>query len=164
MVPSTVNIMMWRLRQKRLASLCNLFYRGISIDSLCCYLCKNSPESEEHLFGLCEVFRSLLNSFAGWWGVDASLVISIDSLFSWGYHLGFKGKVLTVFNTALSALCWVIWKLRNSIAFPSGEKTSNDWIGMVQCLSTFWLNTRGKMIRKLNWIGWCCNPLLEISM
>ena len=162
-VPSKVNIMMWRLRQMRLASLCNLFFRGISIDSLCCFLCKNSPKSEEHLFGSCNVFRSLLISFAGWWGADVSLVNSLDSLFSWGCNLGYKGKLLVVFNTALFALCWVVWKLRNALAFPSGDKISSDRFGMVQSISLFWLNTRGKLKIPLSWFGWSCNPLQEIS-
>ncbi|KAJ9560595.1 hypothetical protein OSB04_005755 [Centaurea solstitialis] len=151
-VPSKVNIMIWRLKQKRLATLCNLFYRGISIDSLCCFLCKSCPESEEHLFGICTIFRAILISFASWWGVDASLVNSSDSLFSWGCNLGFNGKVLIAFNTTLYALCWVVWKLRNSIAFPSGDNPSSDHIGLIQSLSLFWLNSRGKFIqaRELN--------------
>ncbi|GKD07621.1 RNA-directed DNA polymerase, eukaryota, reverse transcriptase zinc-binding domain protein, partial [Tanacetum coccineum] len=58
-VPIKVNILSWRIGQKRLPTRLNLDHRGIDLDSLLCPFCNEDQESELHLFGACEVASSL---------------------------------------------------------------------------------------------------------
>ncbi|GKD88941.1 RNA-directed DNA polymerase, eukaryota, reverse transcriptase zinc-binding domain protein [Tanacetum coccineum] len=58
-VPIKVNILSWRIGQKRLPTRLNLDHRGIDLDSLLCPCCNEDQESEVYSFSACEVASSL---------------------------------------------------------------------------------------------------------
>ena len=150
--------------QERLSTCSNLTKRGIIMISEFCPLCNDTFESENHVFLSCQITSPLLIDFCNWWGASISGPTSLHALHSWGSSLGLKGNKLTGFRTAVYALCWCIWKFRNSKVFQRPYHCSLDIIGESESLAFFWLNSRGKLGRKLNWVNWISSHLDAIPV
>ncbi|GJW67195.1 RNA-directed DNA polymerase, eukaryota, reverse transcriptase zinc-binding domain protein [Tanacetum coccineum] len=57
LLPLKVNIFIWRTTNKRLLTRANLDYRGIDLDSVCCPMCDDAIETEDHIFVSCPIAK-----------------------------------------------------------------------------------------------------------
>ena len=163
-VPSKVNIMVWRLMLKRLATKSSLAKRNIHLDCSYCVFCGYVLECKEHLFINCPLSSLLLGEIKNWWHLNSPCPKSVNDLFLWGSTAGLKGKKLLAFNTVLFSFCWSIWDYRNNRIFNKKSVSFVFLLNNLRSLSFFWLNVRGKLGRKLNWFNWCCDPLMETAL
>ncbi|GJX86493.1 retrovirus-related pol polyprotein from transposon TNT 1-94 [Tanacetum coccineum] len=66
-LPSKVNILTWRISNKRLLTRVNIDRRGIDIDSIRCPICNGDFKSEDYLFVSCviaiEIWKNILDCF-----------------------------------------------------------------------------------------------------
>ncbi|KAJ9538427.1 hypothetical protein OSB04_031160 [Centaurea solstitialis] len=150
-VPAKVNILVWRLMLKRLATKLNLAKRNIHIDSYSCAFCGFELESEEHLFISCPLASSLLADIKIWWNLNSPSPNSVNDLLLWGSSTGFEGKKLLAFNTVLFAFCWIIWDYRNNRIF---NKKSASFVFLLNqlrnCGSGIGRVTKNLLIRYFN--------------
>ncbi|GJW85689.1 (E)-beta-ocimene synthase, chloroplastic-like protein [Tanacetum coccineum] len=96
-VPSKVNILSWRIGQKRLSTRLNLDHRGIDLDSLLCPCCNEDQESELHLFGACEVASSLWEAVFSWWGLTRPPMDIVKNILLAAFSMSLQPKVLVNF-------------------------------------------------------------------
>ena len=116
-VPSKVNIMVWRMMLKRLATKENLVKRSIPVDNSFCVFCGYGLECEDHFFMHCPLSALLLVEIKKWWNLITPCLNSLNDLLCWGSTEGLNGKRLLAFNTVLFYFCWIVWDYRNNRIF-----------------------------------------------
>ncbi|XP_077242381.1 uncharacterized protein LOC143882877 [Tasmannia lanceolata] len=103
-----------------------------------CSLCMEDGESIDHLFIHCKVEREIwgliLDRFGICWIFPNSI---LELVLSWDF-VPWKKKGKLLWKLCLIALCWVIWKERNSRVF-NGVAKSSYWLFMkIIALVIFW--------------------------
>ena len=134
------------------------------MDSSFCVFCGYGLECEDHFFMHCPLSALLLVEIKKLWNLNTPCITSLNDLLCWGLTEGLKGKRLLAFNTVLFCFCWIVWDYRNNRIFNKKSASFVFLLNHLRSLSFFWLNVRGKLGRKLNWINWCCDPLLEVPL
>ncbi|XP_074304872.1 uncharacterized protein LOC141639712 [Silene latifolia] len=118
-IPPKISVMLWRLAHNIMPTNDNLLSKRVPVESVC-QLCRNSPETEEHLFRSCEIAQHVwkasalgINSIANpstpfiSWIADFVVYLHRQSLASAKYWL------LLCFCCVFQA----IWTARNSVLF-----------------------------------------------
>ncbi|GJY72047.1 RNA-directed DNA polymerase, eukaryota, reverse transcriptase zinc-binding domain protein [Tanacetum coccineum] len=72
-----VNILVWRIMNKRVPTWINLDKRGIDRDSVRCPLFDDDIETEDHLFALCSIAKDVWKEVMAWWKISSVLVTSV---------------------------------------------------------------------------------------
>ena len=80
-VPFKIWILFWRAQLDGLPTLENLANKGILLNSTICVLCKEQPESGEHLFVKCKITKEIRKSVNRWWNVLKEDCSSIQEVF-----------------------------------------------------------------------------------
>ena len=163
-VPSKVNILVWRLRFKRLATKSNLVKRNIQVQNSYCVFCGHTLECEEHLFINCPLSSLLLAEIKKWWNLNSTCPNTINDLMAWGSTVGLKGRNILAFDTVVFSFCWIVWDYRNNRIFNNKLVSFVFLLNQLKSLSLFWLNVRGKLGKKLVWVNWCGDPLSEVYL
>lgn len=79
-IPSKVNILLWRARLERLATLKNLSDRGIKVTSFMCPICLSKEESKNHLFLEWSIGKEVLAILYNWWSEISVTSSSMEDL------------------------------------------------------------------------------------
>ncbi|GJU97481.1 RNA-directed DNA polymerase, eukaryota [Tanacetum coccineum] len=62
-----INVFAWRARLDCLPTRCNLFNRGVIMDSSLCPLCGLVPEDSHHVFFRCNLVKIIFRRICRWW-------------------------------------------------------------------------------------------------
>ncbi|XP_074274110.1 uncharacterized protein LOC141597542 [Silene latifolia] len=114
-------IMLWRIAHNILPTTDNLLAKNVQVDPEC-HLCRNSPETEEHLFRSCSITQHLWKSSA--LGINALANPSI-SFTNWiadfisYFHRQSKVSNLNSLCLYFCCVLQAIWTTRNSVIFRS---------------------------------------------
>jgi hypothetical protein len=137
--PSKVNAFVWQLLHGRVPTRNNLATRRI-IDisgDLSCALCGEAMESEQHLFIYCEIAMLLWMEILGWLEVPFILPHNLFSLFH-GVMRASSAKMRKGLVMICNAVCWNIWRCRNSILFDNGSMSVAELVEAVKVSSWKW--------------------------
>ena len=116
-MPLRVKVFMWVTLRNCILTEDNLRHRGWSGDDKCPFC--GREETVNHLFISCSVARLLWNILKCAFNLtdipdDLDLVMRI-----WAKTFGKEERGLVLMGT--SAICWTIWKLRNSVVFDNNR-------------------------------------------
>ncbi|XP_071727958.1 uncharacterized protein [Rutidosis leptorrhynchoides] len=81
LVPSKVEIFVWRARRRRLAVLSKLDKKGIDLLSVLCPICAQDVETVEHSLVLCNLALDVWEKVSNWWGLGAFTNLRINEIF-----------------------------------------------------------------------------------
>ncbi|KAJ9549144.1 hypothetical protein OSB04_021687 [Centaurea solstitialis] len=162
LVPSKVNITVWKAQHHRLATFSNLAKRGIISEPKTCPFCSHEIETENHLFAECPLARSLLMEIGKWWKLTPPRG-PLENILNWGTSANMKGNNLQVFTAIIHIFVWQIWCSRNEIVFSSKRSSLSRLFLLVQGLSYSWINARGGRKFKISWQNWCSTPMYRSS-
>ncbi|XP_071728006.1 uncharacterized protein [Rutidosis leptorrhynchoides] len=117
LVPKKIEIFVWRARQSRLPTLCELNRRGIDLDSLLCLVCGNVIESVEHALFKCELSVKIWRCIFQWCIEPIPRDLNFQSMLQ-GKRIGLNPNDTS--NT-WQAIEWTtahaIWSNRNQVVF-----------------------------------------------
>nr|GEV76829.1 RNA-directed DNA polymerase, eukaryota, reverse transcriptase zinc-binding domain protein [Tanacetum cinerariifolium] len=85
LLPSKVNILTWRVSNKRLPTRSNLDSRRIDLDSTRCRLCDNDIKTEDHVFVYCPIATDTWKVVYTWWELIAVDAVSVQGRGGGGY-------------------------------------------------------------------------------
>ncbi|XP_071740950.1 uncharacterized protein [Rutidosis leptorrhynchoides] len=136
---------------------CNLFARGVDVNTLTCPVCSNRNESRDHVFFCCSLADEVWHNIRIWIGCNLPSFLSWEEFHSWieASHLASasKNKICAITVTLL----WVIWRFRNGIAFNEPFCTRNNIVDLIKYFAYRWLKHRGQLVS--NWNLWLLSPL-----
>ncbi|GJY89742.1 RNA-directed DNA polymerase, eukaryota, reverse transcriptase zinc-binding domain protein [Tanacetum coccineum] len=118
-LPAKVNILVWRIMNKRVPTRVNLDKRGIDLDYVRCPLCDDDIETEDHLFALCSIAKDVWKEVMAWWKVSGVLVTSVDDAALLSDGVPILPKLKKPFDVAVNTTLWHLWNFRNNAIFSS---------------------------------------------
>ncbi|GKE07349.1 RNA-directed DNA polymerase, eukaryota, reverse transcriptase zinc-binding domain protein [Tanacetum coccineum] len=156
MLPSKVNILLWRVMNRRVPTRINLDMRGIDLDTLRCPVCDDDLESEDHIFAKCciavDTWRGVL-----WWHIPGITITSLEDVLSLDGRVPLESKFHHYFDVVVGTTVWYLWSFRNKVTF-SQKRPRKDLIFNDIKLSAFtWISSRNKNVSH-SWLEWLCNP------
>ncbi|GJU53281.1 RNA-directed DNA polymerase, eukaryota [Tanacetum coccineum] len=146
-IPIKINVFAWRARLDRLPTRCNLFNRGVIMDSSLCPLCGLVPEDSHHVFFQCNLAKIIFHRICRWWDlhwVDVSTFVDWNA---WFATIRLSSKLKLMFEGVFYVAWWHIWAFRNhsifdevpprrSVIFDDIVSRSFTWCGS-RCFSSF---------------------------
>nr|KAJ0199817.1 hypothetical protein LSAT_V11C600332230 [Lactuca sativa] len=162
LVPGKVNILAWRTSHKRLPCMENLYKIGISSSDLC-QMCHEATESVDHIFVGCPISKEAWAQVCNWWRLLGNYPSNCMELLKCKESLGGHNRLERIHEAIMLGFLWVIWRYRNNKSHRSNQTTGSKFTlpFEVQSLSYLWINARIRKGRKLRWLEWCCDPILE---
>ncbi|XP_071728879.1 uncharacterized protein [Rutidosis leptorrhynchoides] len=111
LVPSKVEIFVWRARRRRLAVLSELDKKGIDLHSVLCPICGQEVETVEHSLVLCNLALDVWEKVSRWWGLGAFTNLSINEIFmgNSSVHMSEAGR--KIWQATLSSESYIDKKL-----------------------------------------------------
>ncbi|KAJ9538095.1 hypothetical protein OSB04_030828 [Centaurea solstitialis] len=143
-IPSKVNIFLWRVLNKRLATRDNLQKRGVTITTDLCPLCMSTSENMDHVMVSCsttKIASAILSNWINWWPVNE---INIEDWWRKVQRSGADKTQKQVSWVIGAAFLWSIWEQRNRKAFNGEFKNEQAICRDVQFLSFDWIRSRAK--------------------
>nr|GEW25818.1 hypothetical protein [Tanacetum cinerariifolium] len=114
LLPSKVNILAWRIANKRLPTMANLDKRGIDLDSVLCSMCNNDIETESHILVSCP------NPYGKTFLLGGRFQILIEVLLRmsfFGRSCTFGQRLTIFFDVTVNTTMWSFWNYRNKVIF-----------------------------------------------
>ncbi|GKC38739.1 RNA-directed DNA polymerase, eukaryota [Tanacetum coccineum] len=141
-LPSKVNIFLWRLALDRLPNRWNLSSRGLDIPSISCPMCNSHVESSSHTFFECTVASGLWSLIRNWCEVSIPSFNSFEHMSSWlqSRHGSKQGNHRL--SVIFASFCWWIWRYRNSVTFSPHPMRKSDIFDNIRMFSFSWLSHR----------------------
>ena len=112
---------------------------------------------EAHIFFDCFIAKSLIILIAKWWNIPHTGNM-MESIFSWGEANNLKGDRLHIFKVIILTYFWQIWKTRNEMVHDKNRLSLERMFILIQRLTFFWVNSKKKLKRSLDWGSWVCSP------
>ncbi|XP_071718244.1 uncharacterized protein [Rutidosis leptorrhynchoides] len=127
LVPSKVEVFVWRARKRRIAVLAELDKRGVDLHSVLCPICNQDVETVDHSLVLCSLAFDIWEQVFKWWGLGNFSNLSIGEIFlgNLSIHITDLGK--KIWQEVEWTCGYLIWKNHN-------HKVSRTSIGMRQLL------------------------------
>lgn len=138
MLSSKVNILFWRVMNRRIPTIINLDWRGIDIDNVCCPICDDEFELEDHIFAKCCIAMDTWRDVLLWWHISGITITSLEDLLSLADRVPLETKFHQYFDVEVRTTLWHLWIFRNKVS--SSQK----------CLP-------------VSWLEWLCNPCNSFS-
>ena len=82
----------------------------------------------------------------------------LESIFSWGEANNLKGDRLHIFKATILTYFWQIWKTRNGMVHDKNRLSIERMFILIKSLTLFWINSKKKLNRSLDWARWVCFP------
>ena len=145
------NIHLWRSLRNSLATMDNLFVRGVVLPSVDCKLCNAKPESLNHIFVDCssaKLVSAHLSQWVEWWPTNATNVTGL-----WTHiDQGSTNKVQRNVRRLLAAtFFWALWKQRNGKVFGGPGKSEKELSEEIKLIAFDWIRYRAHFGRLLLW-------------
>ncbi|GJW90055.1 RNA-directed DNA polymerase, eukaryota, reverse transcriptase zinc-binding domain protein [Tanacetum coccineum] len=156
MLPSKVNILLWRVMNRRIPTRINLDMRGIDLDTFRCPVCDDDLESD-HIFAKCCIAVDTWRDVLLWWHIPGITIISLEDVLSLADRVPLESKFHHYFDVVVGTTVWHLWSFRNNMTF-SQKRPRKDLIFNDIKLSAFtWISSRNKNVSP-SWLEWLCNP------
>jgi hypothetical protein len=138
-----VSAFVWQLLHGKIASKENLALRGIidENDDISCVLCGEEKESVLHLFLYCEIAMLVWTEVFFWLDIPLILPQNLFSIFHSLLEAGGK-KLRNGLLMIGAAVCWTLWRSRNSLLFENGSGTVFDMVEAIKVSSWKWWLSR----------------------
>ncbi|GKE49671.1 RNA-directed DNA polymerase, eukaryota, reverse transcriptase zinc-binding domain protein [Tanacetum coccineum] len=105
-LPAKVNILLWRIMNKRVPTRVHLDKRGIDLDSVRCPLCDDDIETKDHVFALCSIAKDVWKEVMAWCKVSGVLVTSVDDAALLSDRVLILPKLKKPFDVAVNTTLW----------------------------------------------------------
>ncbi|GJV73513.1 RNA-directed DNA polymerase, eukaryota, reverse transcriptase zinc-binding domain protein [Tanacetum coccineum] len=161
-LPVKVNILMWRIMNKRVPTRVSLDKRGVDLDYVRCPLCDDDIEIEDHLYALCSIAKDVWKEVMAWWMVSCVLVTSVDDAALLSDRVLILPKLKKPFDVAVNTTLWHMWNFRNNAIFSSKCSRKELLLNDIKLSSFNWFSSRNKKA-SLNWIEWFSDPCNTLS-
>jgi hypothetical protein len=150
----------WQLLHGRIPTRENLVARRIieADGDITCALCGEEKESELHLFVYCEIAMLVWSEIFFWLDVPFCLPQNIFSIIHCLLDAGGK-KSRQGMSTICAAVCWNIWRCRNSILFDNGSGSVMELVEAIKISSWKWWLSRSSAANCLLY-EWRAEPRL----
>nr|KAJ0187389.1 hypothetical protein LSAT_V11C900461260 [Lactuca sativa] len=162
LVPGKVNILAWRVSHCRLPCMENLNKLAISSSDLC-QMCHEATESVDHICVGCPIAKEAWAQVCSWWRLLGNYPNDCRELLNCKESLRGHNRLEMIHEAIMLVFLWVMWRFRNNKAHCS-NLNSGSRLALaleVQTFSHLWINARNRKGRKLRWLEWCCDPILE---
>ena len=144
--PPRAQLHIWFLLHGKLNTKVRLYRFGVKgIDDDRCVLCKEEPESIEHLFFGCKISSSLWYSCCERWNISMCLPNQLKAcLLSW---LGtpFRDHEKRFWTTMFYVISWSIWDIRNKVSFQNFNPIWEVEKKQLFCRLESWMKGRGQV-------------------
>ena len=133
-IPLKIKVFMWLVKSNAILTKDNLSKKGWQGDQTCSFC--STPETIEHLFFGCAMARYC-------WSL-VSIVIGADcrpSSFSqfWVWAAKYMPHHKKIFMVGLAAICWALWRTRNSICFEDKKcRSPTEIICLASSFLSYW--------------------------
>ncbi|KAJ0876108.1 putative RNA-directed DNA polymerase [Helianthus annuus] len=126
-LPKKVGVVSWRAVKERLPTRVALANRGIAVQSPACIICREYPETSEHLLVSCEYAQVIWQIVFQWCKSHSIFAFSLKDILD--AHIQFAGskKKKKVFHAICQVTIWSLWNMRNEFMFAGKEKQSATW-------------------------------------
>ncbi|GKB51228.1 RNA-directed DNA polymerase, eukaryota, reverse transcriptase zinc-binding domain protein [Tanacetum coccineum] len=105
-LPSKVNILTWRVLNRRLPTRVNIDRRGIDIDSIRCPICDGDLESEDHLFVSCVIAVEIWKNILDWWGISNVGINNLYDVINLADRVPLEPKHSNFFEVVVQTAIW----------------------------------------------------------
>jgi hypothetical protein len=156
--PSKVSAFVWQLLHGKIATKENLAYRRI-IDvngDISCVLCGEENEADLHLFLYCEIAMLVWMDVFFWLDIPFIFPQNLLSIFHCLLEAGGK-KLRNGMLMIGAAVCWILWRSRNSLLFENGNGTVFEMVEAVKVSSWKWWLSRSAAVSCL-FYEWRAEP------
>lgn len=158
LIPSKVNVFIWRIRKSFVPCYLHLAMRCISLPSVCCPICKSHFEDVNHAIIQCSMAAAVWKSILSWCGLLDLFLWEIDDFFSHEVLEKVSSSARPVLQAIFCTMAWVIWKSRNKVVKEQKLWCVLESISKVHILTYLWLSTRKKGTVG-SWVDWFLCPL-----
>lgn len=117
LIPSKVNILMWRIMLDRIPTRDNLRKREIDIDSVLCPVCGKDIETSRHLMFECDVAEEVWRFLERWWSFPFHIHKTMEDMVVGIRSTNLHGKVKKVLEAVFFTGCYSLWCFRNRLIF-----------------------------------------------
>lgn len=156
-LPSKVNVFIWRLFLDRLPFKINLSKRGLDIPGILCPICFIGVDSITHLLFQCSVGVDLCGMVCRWWDISPPVCYSLIDWADWFDNLKVSNMVRTTFQAIWFSKWWILWRFRNSVLFDQHPMKKRELFDMLRSMSFLWIKNRSKNFR-ITWSDWMQSP------
>ncbi|GJY83743.1 reverse transcriptase domain-containing protein [Tanacetum coccineum] len=153
LLPIKVNILTWRVMNRRIPTRTNLDRRGIDLDSVRCPLCDEDLESEDHIFVSCEIASGIWKDILHWWNFSGISITHLEDVISLSDHVLLEIKFLNYFDVVVQTTIWHLWIFRNKTIFSQKRPQKSLLLNDIKLSSYTWITSRKKK-NSLSWIDW----------
>ncbi|KAJ0443306.1 putative RNA-directed DNA polymerase [Helianthus annuus] len=152
-IPKKVGIVAWRAEKERLPTKDALAKRGITVQSSECIICRNYPETSEHLLVSCEYAQIVWQIIFQWCKSHPIITFSLKDILESHKQFGGSRKKKKTFHAVCQITIWSLWNMRNELMF-SGKSTSvTNLVEEIKSKSFLWIKNRSKN-SELTWDQW----------
>ncbi|GJU71560.1 zinc finger, CCHC-type containing protein [Tanacetum coccineum] len=117
LIPLKVNILAWRVSNKRIPTRYNLDRRGIDLHSTRCPVCDNDIETEEHLFVKCPIAIASWKMVFSWWQLVDIPLSNRGDVLTMAERTPMTKAQKKFFDAVVNTTIWAIWNYRNKVIF-----------------------------------------------
>ncbi|GKA50704.1 RNA-directed DNA polymerase, eukaryota [Tanacetum coccineum] len=137
-IPIKINVFAWRARFDRLPTRCNLFNRGVIMDSSLCPMCGLVPEDSHHVFFRCNLAKIIFRRICRWWDLHWVDVSTFADWNAWFATIRLYSKLKLMLEGVFYVAWWHIWAFRNHSIFD--EVNNLQWtLASVPCIKALQL-------------------------
>ncbi|XP_071708765.1 uncharacterized protein [Rutidosis leptorrhynchoides] len=148
-----INVLIWRMRLRRLTTKLNLLAKGMEFDNGFCCVWANGLEDDLHLIKKYDTGMEIWSKVATWINLDIPECNSMDGLWSWVDGVLINGKQRTIVRVVIFSTLWNVWQLRNNITFKGSKFRKCHVFDSIVIDSFNWLYARFKK-SGVNWTEW----------
>lgn len=157
LVPSRVNIFIWRVMMDRLPTRDNLIKLKVDLDSALCPVCGSDNESIQHMLFKCPIASEVWRFIERWWSFSIPGNRSLESMIN-GIKAAFNNRLdRKVLEAVFFTTCYILWCFRNKCVFDILPPRKAAILDFIVEKSYCWVLARCKGSVK-NPVVWSCNP------
>ena len=110
LIPTKINIFIWRFLRDALPTRSNLAKRGISLQSLACIFCDNNVETLDHCLFTCPSSSIIWKKIWAWWDLKSHPLSSAAMFKMVVQQMGQNRGWGKLFIAVCAVAIWQIWK------------------------------------------------------
>ncbi|XP_071694535.1 uncharacterized protein [Rutidosis leptorrhynchoides] len=162
LVPGKVEIFIWKVLRKRIATRVDLDKKGIDLDSVRCPMCDDGLESIDHSLFLCKYSFDVWERVFKWWGLNAVSNLSVNEAFRGKCNRTMSPLGSKIWQATEWTCAYLLWRNRNLKVFSNKSCCASTTLMEIQLKSFDWISNRVKNV-KIEWLDWLSNPQKYVS-
>ncbi|GMJ07534.1 hypothetical protein HRI_004422600 [Hibiscus trionum] len=118
--PIKVEAFLWKAIQNRIPTGSELVKRGVELNGIiCCPLCREVPETVNHLFLHCSIAWQTWQKWCSLWQVHFIIPATFNSFVQMWESVSLNRDYKLIWSMALREFVWSLWLCRNAVIFDS---------------------------------------------